>query len=159
VRRILTALSFAAAVLIVALLVIGHHSEHATSTTTSTSLVNTTKKLVAPTVKEGFTLLPCSKNSTIGLEGCAERHILALDAKVNSLRHVIFAHLYNNAARKDFIVAENDWLTYRQVTCTSESDVNEGGSLVPVDFANCVIKLDQQHIVNLTALKSKYERS
>jgi uncharacterized protein YecT (DUF1311 family) len=156
-RRTITAVACAVVVLIVALLVIDHHGELATSTTTSTSLVSGTKQLVAPTIKESFTLLPCSKNSTIGLEGCAERRILTLDAKVNSLRHEIFSHLYNNAARNDFIVAENDWFTYRQVACVSESDVNEGGSIVPVDFAYCVIKLDQQHIVDLSALKSEYE--
>jgi uncharacterized protein YecT (DUF1311 family) len=147
-------------VLFVTLLVVGHHRQHATSTTTtSTSTSSTTTKLVAPIVKESFTLLPCSKKSTIGLEGCAEHHILALDATVNSLRHEIFGHLYNNTAREDFVAAEDDWFTYRQVTCTSESDVNEGGSLFPVDFANCVIQLDEQHIADLTSLKAEYESS
>jgi uncharacterized protein YecT (DUF1311 family) len=113
-------------------------------------------KLAAPVVRESFTLLACSKDSTIGLEGCAEHHILALDATVNSLRHEIFEHLHDNTARKDFIVAEGDWFTYRQVTCTSESDVNQGGSLVPVDFADCVIQLDRQHITDLTSLKAQY---
>jgi uncharacterized protein YecT (DUF1311 family) len=154
------ALCFVVAVLIVALLVFGHHSQHsASTTTTATSPTGSEKKLVVPIVRESFTLLACSKDSTLGLEGCAEHHILALDITVNALRHEIFAHLYNSTARKDFIVAEDDWFTYRQVTCASESDVNEGGSLVPVDFADCVIQLDKQHIADLTSLKKEYESS
>jgi uncharacterized protein YecT (DUF1311 family) len=144
-------------VLIVALLVLGHHSQLSNPATTSTSSASPVKKLLAPVVRESFTLLPCSKSSTIGLEGCAEHRILKLDDTVNSLRQKIFLHLYNHTTRKNFIIAEDDWFTYRQVTCTSESDVNEGGSLVPVDFANCVIQLDKQHVEDLTSLKAEYK--
>jgi hypothetical protein len=41
--------------------------------------------------------------------------------------------------------------------CASESDVNQGGSLVPVDFAQCVVRLDSQHVTELTMLTSSYE--
>jgi uncharacterized protein YecT (DUF1311 family) len=120
------------------------------------SLVSSKSGPVLPVLREDFTLLPCSRNSTLGLEGCAEHHILSLDAEVNSLRGKIFELLYDAAARRHFVVAENDWYRYRQSACISESDVNEGGSLEPVDFALCVARLDQQHVATLKALESLY---
>ena len=115
-----------------------------------------TSSLVAPTVTETFTLLPCSKTTTIGLEGCAEHRILALDERINALRRQIFAGLFDNAARRRFIRAETSWFAYRRSTCLSDSDVNEGGSLAPVDFANCTVLLDQRHVADLTALLAGY---
>lgn len=92
------------------------------------------------------------------MEGCAEHRILALDASINALRRQVFKKLYDNIARRDFIAAENDWFSYQQATCQSESDVNEGGSIVPLDFGDCVVLLDQQHLGELVALRSDYER-
>jgi uncharacterized protein YecT (DUF1311 family) len=73
------------------------------------------------------------------------------------LRREVFRHLYDNAARRRFILAEVDWTAFRRVTCLSEADVNEGGSLVAVDFANCVVRLDQQHVSELSVLDSSYQ--
>jgi uncharacterized protein YecT (DUF1311 family) len=109
-----------------------------------------------PVLKEKFTLLSCNKNTTIGLEGCAEHRIIALDKRINSLRHHVFL-LLNHQAGRDFILAENDWFTYRQAMCTSESDINAGGSLEPVDFAQCLVRLDAQHVNELTTMKSSHE--
>jgi uncharacterized protein YecT (DUF1311 family) len=112
--------------------------------------------LVLPVLREKFTLLPCNKNTTIGLEGCAEHRIVALDRQVNTLRRTVF-HQLNNAVARDFILAENDWYRYRQAMCTSESDVNAGGSLQPVDFAQCLVRLDAQHVRELTTMKMSNE--
>jgi len=123
----------------------------------TTTVVHTASStLNVPVLKEKFTLLPCKKNTTIGMEGCAEHRIAALDKQINSLRHDVF-HLLNNQAGRDFILAENDWFTYRQAMCTSESDVNAGGSLEPVDFAQCLVRLDAQHISELATMKASYE--
>jgi uncharacterized protein YecT (DUF1311 family) len=112
--------------------------------------------LVPPVLKENFTLLSCNKNTTIGMEGCAEHRIIALDTRINTLRRDVF-HILNQQAGRDFIVAEDDWFTYRQAMCTSESDVNAGGSLESVDFAQCLVRLDAQHVSELTTMKSSYE--
>jgi uncharacterized protein YecT (DUF1311 family) len=120
------------------------------------TLVATTGKLSVPILKEDFTVLSCSKNSTLGLEGCAEHHILSIDTTINSLRRRIFQLLYDAPARRHFIAAEHDWFKYRQANCLSDSDVNQGGSLVPVDFAQCVVRLDQRHRDDLLALLALY---
>lgn len=112
--------------------------------------------LAVPVVRESFTLLPCSTSTTLGLEGCAERKILSLDLKIDALRDEIFGRLYNRAAKHRFIIAESDWFTYRQALCSSESDRNEGGSLVGVDFADCAARLDQRHVAELKLLHSSY---
>ena len=150
-------------VMIIAVLVVGgsiifaNSKPSSTSTITSASLGAAKKELVPPVLKEDFTVLSCSQHSTIGLEGCAEHRILAVDTRIDALRRQVFQHLYDNAARRDFVAAEDAWFAYRQAMCTSESDVNEGGSLVPVDFANCVVHLDRQHLAELVTLRSSYE--
>jgi len=129
----------------------------AASGATTPAVVRTASStLVLPVLKEKFTLLPCSKSTTIGLEGCAEHRIIALDKRINTLRHDVF-HLLNRQTGRVFILAENDWFAYRQAMCASESDVNAGGSLEPVDFAQCLVRLDAQHVGELTTVKSSYE--
>jgi uncharacterized protein YecT (DUF1311 family) len=122
----------------------------------TTTVRTASSTLVLPVLKEDFTLLACNKKTTIGLEGCAEHRVIALDSRINTLRRDVF-HLLDHQAGRDFIVAENDWFTYRQAMCTSESDVNAGGSLQPVDFARCLVRLDAQHVSELTTLKTSYE--
>jgi uncharacterized protein YecT (DUF1311 family) len=156
-RRLLPTILIAAALLIVRSLLFADHAQPSSSATTSTSLASTTSVLVPPVLKEKFTLLPCSRGTTIGLEGCTEHHVLTLDARVNVLRRQVFQLLHDHSAKHDFILAENDWFAYRQAMCASESDVNQGGSLVPVDFAQCVVRLDSQHVTELTMLTSSYQ--
>jgi uncharacterized protein YecT (DUF1311 family) len=139
-----------------ALLTVPSYVSPAWGSTKPTLVRTASSTLVLPVLKENFTLLSCNKNTTIGMEGCAEHRIVTLDKRINTLRHDVF-HLLDHHAGRDFILAENDWFTYRQALCTSESDVNEGGSLEPVDFAQCLVRLDAQHVSELTALKSSYE--
>jgi uncharacterized protein YecT (DUF1311 family) len=156
-RRLVPTIAVAAVLLIAGSIFFTGRAQPSSSATTSTSLAPTKLVLVVPVLKEKFTLLPCSQSSTIGLEGCAEHHILTLDAGVNVLHRQIFLHFHGKAAKRDLILAEDDWLAYRQTMCASESDVNQGGSLVPVDFARCVVRLDAQHVMELNLLKSNYE--
>jgi hypothetical protein len=64
-----------------------------------------------PVVTETFALLPCSKATTTGLEGCAEHRILTLDQRINVLRHQVFTRLFDDAAKRRFIRAEVSWST------------------------------------------------
>jgi uncharacterized protein YecT (DUF1311 family) len=158
VRRLLPTLAIVAALVVGGSIIYANSNPTSTSTFTSNSLSAGTPNFVLPVLKEDFTHLPCSQQSEVGMEGCAEHRILALDASINALRRQVFKKLYDNIARRDFIAAENDWFSYQQATCQSESDVNEGGSIVPLDFGDCVVLLDQQHLGELVALRSDYER-
>ena len=157
VRRLLPIVAVIAVLVVGGSIIFENIKPSATSTVASGSLVAAKNELVPPVLKEDFTLLSCSQRTTIGLEGCAEHRILSVDTRINALRRQVFQHLYDNAARRDFVAAEDAWFAYRQAMCTSESDVNEGGSLVPVDFANCVVHLDRQHLTELVTLRSRYE--
>jgi len=130
------------------------HFEHAGNA----AVVSTTTlpSLTVPILREKFTLLPCNASTTIGMEGCAEHQIVALDEKINQLRGQIFTLLHDSSAKRRFIVAETDWQTYRQAACASVADVYEGGSQSPVVFAQCEVQLDQQHRTNLSNLLRSY---
>jgi uncharacterized protein YecT (DUF1311 family) len=110
-----------------------------------------------PTLKEDFTLLPCTHSSTIGLEGCDEHRVLTLDASIDARRRGVFVLLFDVAAKRRFIAAETAWFSFRKALCASEADVNEGGSLAPLDFALCLVHLDQQHEAELVSLRSRYQ--
>ena len=144
-----------AVALVVAFVATNNHRSIDRKTPSSPSH-HTTRGLELPVLRESFTLLPCAHNTTLGIEGCVEHRILVFDAVINLLRHQIVGLLNNTAANRDFVIAEIDWFTYRRALCSSESDQYEGGSLVPVVFANCVVRLDQRHITELTRLHSSY---
>jgi len=109
-----------------------------------------------PLLHESFTLLACNNRTTIGLEGCAEHQLLVQDHLVNQLRDRVTHLLIGNSARRQFFLAESDWFRYRQAACQSESDSNAGGSLAPVDFAICAVRLDQQHVTELRVQQASY---
>jgi uncharacterized protein YecT (DUF1311 family) len=113
--------------------------------------------LAAPVIKEPFTLLPCPKGSakdtTLGMEGCAEHRIVASDKQIDQLAKQIFGKLQDNAARRRFVAGETAWLAYRRASCNSRSDVYEGGSLAVVVFGTCEAGLNTQHIADLTAFR------
>jgi len=123
----------------------------------STARASTTHDSSLPILRETFTLLPCNSRTTLGLEGCAEHQLVIADREVNRLRHVVTAALFDGAARQRFFLAESLWLEYRQAACRSESDVHEGGSLAPVDFALCAVRLDRQHVAALKLQASSYQ--
>jgi uncharacterized protein YecT (DUF1311 family) len=146
-RRFLPLVVLTVAVVVAVIIVNDGHPKSTGSTTLP--LTTTTQLSTPPIVRENFTPLACDTNTTIGLEGCAEHRIVYEDRLINQLRDRVFQSLLDNAVRRRFILAENDWFTYRQAACRSESDSNEGGSLAPVDFANCAGRLDQHHIAEL----------
>lgn len=113
-------------------------------------------QLTAPILHEQFTLLACNANTTLGMEGCAEHKIVSLDSQINRLSAEIFTRPFDKQAKRRFVTAETDWHTYRQSTCFSDADTYEGGSLAPVAFANCVVRINQQHVSALTKLLARY---
>jgi uncharacterized protein YecT (DUF1311 family) len=95
--------------------------------------------LAPPVIRETFTILPCNHATTVGLEGCAEGQILATDHRLNVEVALIFRVLHNTSQRRTFVTSENLWLTYRNADCQSEASVYGGGTLAPVEFADCEV--------------------
>jgi uncharacterized protein YecT (DUF1311 family) len=124
--------------------------------TTPRSHSKSTSSLVLPAVTEDFTLLACSSGTTLGMEGCAEHKIVRMDERINVSQRRLFSLLQNTKARTTLIKAVNDWLSYRRSTCLVESEAYDGGSLGPVVFANCLVKLDDQRLVVLSGALADY---
>jgi len=144
----------AVVVAVTAIVVIEGRSKQVTPA--STPSTSTTQPATPPLLHESFTLLACNNRTTIGLEGCAEHRLLAQDRLINQLRDRVVHLLIGNSARRQFSLAESDWFRYRQAACQSESDSNEGGSLAPVDFATCAVRLDQRHVTELRVQQASY---
>jgi uncharacterized protein YecT (DUF1311 family) len=106
-----------------------------------------------PVVKEAFTQLPCPKDpqSTLELEGCAEKAILVADAQINALAKTIFGRLADDAAKKDFVAAQKAWVAFRKADCAAVSDKYEGGTLAGVLDAQCQADRSKQRVKDLKA--------
>jgi uncharacterized protein YecT (DUF1311 family) len=109
-------------------------------------------RALVPALHETFTLLPCSPSTTLGLEGCAEHRVIAADRRVDQLRQRVATRLATPAARRDFRRVESTWVRYRQRLCTLEATSREGGSLAPVVVAQCLARVDLDHLRDLRAL-------
>lgn len=99
--------------------------------------------LQPPVITEHFTRLPCHQNTTIGLEGCAEGQLLRADKRLNEQVALVFDLFPTTKQRRQFVKAETSWFSYRGADCQSFSDVVSGGSLAPVDYAECATRDDQ----------------
>ncbi len=106
------------------------------------NITHSASALSAPVVTEGFKpVLPCNQNTTIGQEGCGERKVLAADKQLNADAKVVFA-LLSKAAARAFVTAQTTWVTYRTEDCTSQADVYQGGSELPVAYVYCLASDD-----------------
>jgi uncharacterized protein YecT (DUF1311 family) len=107
-----------------------------------------------PTIHEPFTLLPCPPKpaTTIALEGCAEHAILRGDAAIDKRVRAIFS-LLPRAGRASFVRGEVSWLAYRRAICDAESSKYAGGTIAPVIFAQCEIRLNSRHVQDLVVLE------
>jgi uncharacterized protein YecT (DUF1311 family) len=108
--------------------------------------------LKPPVIPERFTPLPCNMNTTIGMEGCAESKLLRDDKLLNEQVVIIFDLFHGTSQKRDFVNAENFWLTYRGADCQSFAEVFEGGSIAPVEYANCEVHDDTSRSADLHSL-------
>src|SRR5689334_14368242 len=81
-----------------------------------------------PVITEPFTLLPCpaKPTTTLDLEGCAERRIVATDKAIDARVRTIFALLRSRRSSRavaNFVRGERAWLTSRRAVCTSRADL------------------------------------
>lgn len=117
-------------------------------------------KLSPPVIHESFTLLPCKgkpgSRTTLELEGCAEHQTLRTDKWIDALEKTIFYRLGSDSARRDLIAASRAWLRYRHSDCLSNSDVDQGGTLATVVFADCVVARNEQRIKDLKTFEHSF---
>jgi uncharacterized protein YecT (DUF1311 family) len=98
--------------------------------------------LSAPVVTEVFKpVLPCNQNTTIGQEGCGEHQVLVADKQLNADVKVILGLLDKDAGRA-FVTAQTTWTTYRTEDCTSQADIYQGGTELPVAYVYCLASDD-----------------
>jgi uncharacterized protein YecT (DUF1311 family) len=109
-----------------------------------------------PKVPEAFTLLPCPKTSpetTLQIEGCGEHKIVVLDKEIEAAARAASKDLPTPAGRRDLISAQVAWITYRRAACLSESDLYAGGTLAPVEYASCEVRIDRARLADLAAMR------
>ena len=105
----------------------------------------------APVVTEDFKpVLPCNQNTTIGQEGCGEHEVLAADRELNADVKIIF-DLLGKAPDGAFVAAQTSWVTYRTEDCTSQADIYQGGTELPVAYVYCLASDDTSRRADLKA--------
>jgi uncharacterized protein YecT (DUF1311 family) len=108
---------------------------------------------------------PCPKHpwTTIELESCSARSVLALDGRINDLIKVIWARLDDPAGRSLFADAERAWELYVGNECTSRARAwvdrrfphsYVGGTSAPVARGACEVELTSARILELTKTAS-----
>jgi uncharacterized protein YecT (DUF1311 family) len=107
-------------------------------------------------IREAFTPLPCPKNpqTTVALEGCAEKAILLTDHAINARVKQIIGLLRTRSAKATFVAGEKSWLRYRRSSCTAEASFYDGGSAQPVVYGNCIVARNRTHLRDLAVLKA-----
>ena len=113
--------------------------------------VRSASAISAPVVTEDFKpVLPCNQNTTIGQEGCGEREVLVADKELNADVKIIF-DLLGKASDRAFVTAQTTWATYRTEDCTSQADVYQGGTEMPVAYVYCLASDDTSRRADLKA--------
>ena len=103
---------------------------------------------------------PCPKHpgTTIDLESCSGRRILALNARINVRIKLIWSRLGNATGRRYFVKAERAWQIYVENECRSRSRawINPaipsqyvGGTEAPVLAGICEEELTAAHLHEL----------
>jgi uncharacterized protein YecT (DUF1311 family) len=108
-----------------------------------------------PVLHESFTRLPCPPHpqTTVAIEGCIEKAIVATDSAINKQVKKIFVLLPTAGARQTFVRSEKDWVAYRESSCSAQTAQYAGGTLQPLDYAYCVQARNKTHLLDLAALR------
>ena len=107
-----------------------------------------------PVIKELFTPLPCpaSPQTTLDMEGCAEKQILATDRQIDALVAAAWRQLDSAGPRASLARGERAWRTYRDASCDALYKVYDGGTQAPVAFGTCIVARNRSHLTDLAAL-------
>jgi len=93
-------------------------------------------------------VLPCNQQTQIGLDGCAEKDVLAADKLLNADITVLWG-LLGGSGRSDLVAAQRSWVTYRSADCKSQSDVYRGGTAQPMEYVSCLAGDDASRRLDL----------
>jgi uncharacterized protein YecT (DUF1311 family) len=104
-----------------------------------------------PVIREPWTTLSCPTHpqSTIEIEGCLQRAILASDHRINMRVATIFRLIRRASDRTAFVEGKQAWLRYRRRSCTATASVYRGGSAEPVAFLSCEKSRNARHLADL----------
>jgi uncharacterized protein YecT (DUF1311 family) len=83
---------------------------------------------------------------------CVQQQVVLKDGQINYWARKVFDRIGGEAKRRRFVAAERAWLAYRTTSCRSAADKFEGGSAAPLMAADCMRRLDDDHIDELLAL-------
>jgi uncharacterized protein YecT (DUF1311 family) len=110
-----------------------------------------------PTVTEVFTVLPCPAHpkETVEIEGCAEHQIVRLDGQINRTAKALYRGQVDAATKASLAGAQQAWIAYRQAECVAEAAPYTGGTLYPIAFSNCEVRLDQARLRDLHTMKEE----
>jgi uncharacterized protein YecT (DUF1311 family) len=113
--------------------------------------IHSASAISAPVVTEDFKpVLPCNQNTTIGQEGCGEHEVVVADKELNADVKIIF-DLLGKASDRAFVTAQTTWATYRNEDCTSQADIYQGGTEMPVAYVYCLASDDASRRGDLKA--------
>ena len=73
---------------------------------------------------------------------------MAADKLLNADITVIWG-LLGGSGRSDFVAAQGSWLRYRSADCKNQSDVYEGGTAQPMEYAFCLAGDDASRRLDL----------
>jgi uncharacterized protein YecT (DUF1311 family) len=108
-----------------------------------------------PAIHESFTPLPCPKHqvSTLDIEGCIERIIVATDRQIDRTVRTISGILATADGKRALVRSEVAWLAYRRASCEAASTKYAGGTLAAVVDAGCQAERNRAHLRDLADLK------
>ena len=81
---------------------------------------------------------------------CADREYKAADRQLNSAYRKLITHL--DVREKALLAtAERAWVAFRDKECTYQSSENEGGSIYPLVYTGCLLRLTEARTRELNA--------
>ncbi len=93
--------------------------------------------------------------TTYAMEMDAIRQLKVANVQLDATYRTLLA-LLDPAGKKLLIKAERTWIQYRDEECNFNADQYRGGSLSPVSYGTCQIRLTRQHECELQLMVRDY---
>lgn len=88
----------------------------------------------------------CAPGDTqMALNECAGTSVTEVEGSLNALYKSLMAQL-STKAKESLRVSQRAWLVYREKTCEFQSLGVNGGSMMPMVFAACLVPITQDRI-------------
>lgn len=103
----------------------------------------------SPPTDDPFAHIDCRKATVqMELNACAVREFRSWDTKLDALYRQLMAAA--DAKDRSLLKAsEKDWISYRDSACALEAAGSEGGSIAPMEYANCQTEKTRTRIAEL----------